>query len=148
MISDNTYIIYTDGGCRGNPGKGGWGFHMIKPDKEILEKKGFDKKTTNNIMELTAAIEGLMNIPDNSNVVLYTDSSYVKNGINSWINNWVKNGWKTANGKPVKNKLYWLTLYNLTKKHNIEFKWVKAHANIYGNERADTLANEAMNAMC
>lgn len=139
-----TYKLYTDGGCRGNPGLGGWGFHMISPTNEIIEKNGCERNTTNNKMELTAVIEGIMTIPINSNVIVYTDSTYVKNGIESWIRNWKINGWLTAKQKPVKNKKYWIAIDGLNKQYNIEWQWVKGHSNIPGNERADRLANIAM----
>ena len=89
---DQVYELYTDGGCRGNPGNGAWGCHLICPDKTILESAGSEKRTTNNKMELTAVIEGLRMIPNGSTVVIYTDSNYVKNGISSWIKNWKRNG--------------------------------------------------------
>lgn len=140
-----TYQLYTDGGCRGNPGKGGWGYHLITPDL-IMEDYGFEKLTTNNQMELLAVIEGLDPIPKGSSVVVFTDSMYVKNGITIWIHNWIKNNWKTAGNKPVKNKSYWLGLHNASQEYNIEWQWVKGHSNVYGNERADLLANKAMDS--
>ena len=96
-----TYYLYTDGGCRGNPGIGGWGYHLITPEHKIIEKYGNERMTTNNRMELTAVIEGLLAIPKSENVIVYTDSTYVKNGIQSWISNWKRNGWMTAKQIPV-----------------------------------------------
>ena len=141
------YQLYTDGGCRGNPGIGAWGFHLIDPNQRIYERSNAEKYTTNNKMELTAVIEGLMNIPESNNVVIYTDSTYVKNGIQSWIKNWKRNGWKTRHQTPVKNQKYWRALDDLTQKYNIEWVWVKGHSNNKGNERADTLCNIAMNKL-
>ena len=139
-----SYTLYTDGGCRGNPGVGGWGYHMITPTNEIQERCNGEKRTTNNQMELTAVIEGLRNIPEGESVNIYTDSKYVKNGIESWIKNWKRNGWKTAKGTPVKNQKYWIALDDLQKKYTITWSWVPGHSNVHGNERADALANKAM----
>ena len=139
-----TYILYTDGGCRGNPGKGGWGYHLITNENKIIEDCGFEKYTTNNKMEMAAVLEGCSRIPYSSTVTIYTDSTYVKNGITKWILNWKQNNWQTSAKKPVKNQKYWVALDDLNKHYNITWKWVKGHANIYGNERADALANQAM----
>ena len=135
--------IYTDGACSGNPGVGGWGAILVYKDnmKEICGK---DENTTNNIMELTAVIKALDSLREECHVVLTTDSNYVKDGITNWINNWKTNGWKTANKKPVKNKELWEKLDILTKKHIIDWKWVKGHSGHPGNEHADRLANEAI----
>ncbi len=133
-------IIYTDGACSGNPGPGGWGAVLIK-DEHRKEMNGGEAETTNNRMELMAAIEALnalLNIP--SDVALYTDSNYVKGGITGWINNWKKNGWKTANKKPVKNADLWQALDEATSRHNVTWHWVKGHAGHPENERADELA--------
>ena len=132
--------IYTDGACRGNPGVGGWGaiIHYLDTSKELF---GGSHETTNNQMEMQAVIEGLKALKEPCNITLYTDSKYVMDGITNWIHGWKQNDWKTANKKPVKNKELWQELDGLVSKHNIEWKWVKGHAGILGNERADELAN-------
>ena len=135
--------IYTDGACRGNPGPGGWGALLIYGDRE-KKIKGFSKNTTNNIMELTAVIKSLEIIKRPSSITITTDSTYVKNGITEWINNWKVKGWKTANKKPVKNKDLRQQLDKLTENHKITWKWVRGHTGHVGNERADQLANEAI----
>ena len=144
-MSDNIkYIeIYTDGACKGNPGIGGWGAILIYKD-HVKEISGFESDTTNNIMELTAVIKALESFKEECHVVLTTDSNYVKDGITDWINNWKLNGWKTANKQPVKNKKLWIMLDSLSKKHIIDWKWVKGHSGHLENERADQLANEAI----
>ena len=139
----NILKIYTDGACRGNPGVGGWGA-ILKYDNSIKEINGFSKQTTNNIMELTAVIKSLKQLNRACNIIITTDSIYVKNGITEWVHNWKKNGWKTANKKPVKNKDLWIKLDSLSKKHIIDWKWVKGHSGHLYNERADQLANEAI----
>ena len=139
-------IIYTDGACSGNPGKGGWGAVLINEGNKIY-LSGYDKMTTNNKMELTAAIEALKSIKIKSNIELYTDSQYVKNGINLWIVNWKKNGWKTASKKPVANKDLWIKLDECTEKHAVIWFWVKGHAGNQYNEMADELAVTAMNKL-
>jgi len=137
-------IIYTDGACSGNPGPGGWGALLIYDDhqKEIMEG-AFD--TTNNRMELTAAIEALNALKHACFVTLHTDSTYVKDGITKWIDNWKKNGWRTAAKKPVKNADLWQLLDEAVKLHEIEWCWVKGHNGDEGNERADELANIGLN---
>tara|TARA_B100001146_G_C16161635_1_gene425930 strand:- start:1072 stop:1518 length:447 start_codon:yes stop_codon:yes gene_type:complete len=144
-MNDNIkYIeIFTDGACKGNPGIGGWGAILIYKDN-IKEISGFKLESTNNIMELTAVIKALNSLKEECHVVLTTDSNYVKDGITDWINTWKLNGWKTANKKPVKNKELWLKLDLLSKKHIIDWKWVKGHSGHLQNERADQLANEAI----
>ena len=135
--------IYTDGACRGNPGVGGWGA-ILKYDNKIKEIKGFSKETTNNIMELSAVIKALTELNRSCDIIITTDSNYVKDGITKWIHNWKKNGWKTANKKPVKNKELWLELDNLVMQHQINWKWIKGHSGHPENERADQLANQAI----
>jgi len=144
-MSDNIkYIeIYTDGACKGNPGMGGWGAILIYKD-HVKEISGFESNTTNNIMELTAVIKALESLKEECHVVLTTDSNYVKDGITDWINNWKLNGWKTANKQPVKNKELWIMLDSLSQKHIMDWKWVKGHSGHLENERADQLANEAI----
>ena len=132
--------IYTDGACRGNPGAGGWGVYLLYKN-EKKEFYGGKLNTTNNQMELTAAIEGLKVLKEPCKVKLYTDSKYVMDGINSWITNWKKNNWKTASKKDVKNKDLWIELDAETCKHEIEWIWVKGHSGNIGNEKADALAN-------
>jgi ribonuclease HI len=143
---NNKIIIYTDGACSGNPGKGGWGAVLIHEGNEKY-LSGYDKMTTNNKMELTATIESLKSIKTKSKIELYTDSQYVKNGINSWIINWRKNGWKTASKKPVANKELWIALDESAAKHEVSWFWVKGHAGNKYNEIADELAVTAMNKL-
>ena len=144
-MNDNIkYIeIFTDGACKGNPGIGGWGAILIYKD-HVKEISGFALESTNNIMELTAVIKALNSLKEQCHVILTTDSNYVKDGITDWINTWKLNGWKTANKKPVKNKDLWIKLDSLSKKHIIDWKWVKGHSGHLYNERADQLANEAI----
>lgn len=139
-------IIYTDGGCRGNPGPGGWGA-LLRCGEHIREMKGSEPDTTNNRMELTAAIEALNALNRRCKVELWTDSEYVRNGITKWIHNWVKRGWKTASKAPVKNADLWQRLLDACERHDIEWHWVKGHAGHEGNERADQLANDAMDEL-
>ena len=140
----NEVTIYTDGACSGNPGKGGWGAILIYA-KEKKYMSGSKQLTTNNQMELTATIEALKAIVKPSNIALYTDSQYVKNGITSWIFNWKKNGWKTANKKPVANKDLWIKLEKYVDFHSVQWFWVKGHSGDHYNEVADELAVKAMN---
>ena len=139
--------IYTDGACSGNPGVGGWGVVIIEDNKNEFFLNGGDKNTTNNKMELTAAIQALKAIEKKSAITLITDSKYVKDGIQSWIQNWKKNGWKTAAKKPVKNKELWIELDELIVRHNITWKWVKGHAGNTHNEKADYLARRYIEEM-
>jgi len=138
--------IYTDGACRGNPGPGGWGA-ILECDSYKKEINGSSQLTTNNIMELTAVIKSLELVKKTSNIVITTDSTYVKNGITEWIHNWKAKGWRTANKKPVKNKDLWILLDQLSQKHTIEWKWVRGHTGHFGNERADELANQAIDSL-
>ncbi len=133
--------IYTDGACSGNPGIGGWGVVILINKQEILLNGG-DQLTTNNKMELTAAIKALEYFETKKNLTIYTDSKYVKDGIESWIINWKKNGWKTSTKKIVKNKELWMRLDNLINQHNVTWNWVKGHAGFEFNEKADELARK------
>ncbi len=135
-----TIEIYTDGACRGNPGPGGWGALLIA-GKRQKTLHGGEPETTNNRMELTAAIEALNALKGRRSVVLHTDSKYVMDGINSWMANWKKRGWKTSARKPVKNKDLWQALDEAAAKHDIKWVWVKGHDGNEGNEMADALAN-------
>ena len=135
--------IYTDGACSGNPGPGGWGV-LLRFDGNEKELKGGARETTNNRMEMTAAIEALSALKRRCRVRLHTDSTYLKDGITSWIHNWKRNGWKTAAKKPVKNEDLWRQLDGLLADHEIEWHWVKGHAGHPENERADALAREGM----
>lgn len=136
-------VIYTDGACSGNPGPGGWGAVMIWGEhrKELF---GGAADTTNNRMELQAVIEALGALTRAAHIDLYTDSAYVKNGITSWIHSWKKNGWKTADKKPVKNADLWQALEAARHKHEVDWHWVKGHAGHPENERADELARQGM----
>ena len=137
---------YTDGACSGNPGPGGWGVVLQFGDHE-RELKGGESDTTNNRMELTAAIEALKALKEPCHIALTTDSTYVKDGITKWLNNWKRNGWKTAAKKPVKNQDLWQQLEDCVAQHTVEWLWVKGHSGHPENERADTLANEGMSAL-
>jgi ribonuclease HI len=139
-------VIYTDGACKGNPGPGGWGVLLIAGEhrKELF---GGEKDTTNNRMELTAAIEALNALKRRCRVRLFTDSSYVKQGIETWIHGWKRNGWRTSDKKPVKNAELWQALDEAASRHDVEWRWVKGHANDPGNERADQLANQGVNSI-
>lgn len=139
-------IIYTDGACRGNPGPGGWGV-LLKYKGKIKELYGGEQKTTNNRMELMAAIQGLDTLSRGCNVKLYTDSKYVLQGITEWLPNWKKRGWKTAAKKPVKNEDLWRQLDSAIQQHEINWQWVKGHSGDTGNERADTLANLGIDSL-
>ena len=135
--------IYTDGACSGNPGPGGWGAFLSFGEHE-KELCGGAAETTNNRMELQAAIESLNGLKRACEVDLFTDSQYVKGGITGWIHGWKKNGWKTANKKPVKNVELWQALDEALRRHKVEWHWVKGHAGHDGNERADELARRGM----
>ena len=138
-------VIYTDGACRGNPGPGGWGVVMSsRGQNKTLQ--GYAPDTTNNRMELIAVIEGLRALKRPCKIELNTDSKYVLQGINDWVHNWKRNGWKTAARKPVKNVDLWQQLDDESQRHEIDWRWVKGHSGIAGNEQADQLANEAIDA--
>ena len=139
-------IIYTDGACRGNPGPGGWGA-LIRLDAIEKEIFGGQVDTTNNQMELTAAIEGLAALKERCIVELYTDSKYVMDGITQWIQNWKKNNWRTAAKKDVKNKELWQKLDQLISQHQVQWHWVKGHSGDTGNETADLLANKGIDSI-
>ena len=143
MTQDKTVTLYTDGACKGNPGKGGWGVLMRygSHEKELF---GGEAHTTNNRMELTAIIQGLAALNRPCAVVIYTDSQYVKNGMEKWIHGWKKNGWKTASKQPVKNEDLWQQLDRLAAQHQIQWQWVRGHAGHAENERADALANQGV----
>ncbi len=136
-------IIYTDGACKGNPGIGGWGA-FLSYKGQTKEIKGAAENTTNNRMELMAAIEALAALSEPCDVLLYTDSVYVQKGISEWIINWKKRNWKTSAKKPVVNVDLWKQLDELRDKHTVDWQWVKGHAGNEGNEKADELANEAI----
>lgn len=135
--------IHTDGACSGNPGPGGWGA-VLQYNGHIKDLQGGEAHTTNNRMELTAAIEALNSLKRACDVELHTDSTYVKDGLTKWIHGWKKNGWRTANKKPVKNVELWQALDTAVQRHSINWHWVKGHAGDEMNERADQLANDGM----
>lgn len=138
--------IYTDGACSGNPGPGGWGA-LLKYNGHEREMFGGEDETTNNRMELMAAIMALETLKERCSVELYTDSKYVMDGIKSWINNWKKNGWRTSAKKPVKNVDLWQQLDTATDRHDITWHWVKGHTGNVGNERADELARKGISEL-
>ena len=139
-------IIYTDGACRGNPGPGGWGA-LVRFDSVEKEIFGGQANTTNNQMELSAAIEGLSILTEPCNVELFTDSKYVMDGITQWIQKWKKNNWRTAAKKDVKNKELWQKLDQLITQHKVQWHWVKGHSGDAGNEAADLLANKGIDSI-
>jgi ribonuclease HI len=141
-----TVEIYTDGACRGNPGPGGWGALLIAGGHR-KSLYGGEPETTNNRMELTAAIEALNALKSRQQVMLHTDSKYVKDGVESWMANWKARGWKTSNKKPVKNQDLWQSLDKAVKRHDLQWKWVKGHAGNAGNEEADALANRGIDEL-
>lgn len=142
-MSPNPVIIYTDGACKGNPGPGGWGAWLSCGEHQ-KELWGGEPLTTNNRMELMAPIQALASLTKRSTVVLYTDSQYVRNGIETWIHGWKRRGWRTADNKPVKNVDLWQRLETLAQQHDVSWRWVKGHAGDVGNERADVLANKGV----
>ena len=142
----NLVEIYTDGACRGNPGPGGWGA-LLTSGEHVKELSGAEPLTTNNRMELIAVIRALEALKRPSQVRIFTDSEYVRRGITEWVRSWKARGWKTADRKPVKNQDLWERLDALAAGHQIEWRWVRGHSGIPGNERVDQLANEAIDAM-
>ena len=138
--------IFTDGACRGNPGPGGWAALLRSQGVEKMIS-GAEQETTNNQMELMAAIEGLEALKRASSVVLTTDSQYVRQGITQWIHGWKRNGWKTSQKQPVKNKMLWQRLDTAVAKHQVEWHWVKGHSGHEENERVDMAANDAIDVM-
>ena len=142
-MSDQKVVIFTDGGCRGNPGPGGWGAVLLfgQHEKEIY---GYEEETTNNRMELMAAIRALELLSRPCDINLTTDSQYVRRGILEWMDDWKKRDWKTAAKKPVKNKDLWQRLDKAIQPHRIDWHWIKGHSGHQGNEMADQLANRAM----
>lgn len=139
--------LYTDGACKGNPGPGGWGA-VLEYGEHRKELFGGEPDTTNNRMELMAAIEGLGSLKSRCTVDLYTDSVYVKDGITKWLSNWKENGWKTAAKKPVSNQDLWQKLDKVANQHEVRWHWVKGHNGHPGNERADELANQGVVSEC
>ena len=133
--------IYADGACKGNPGTGGWGA-LLKCGETEKEIFGGERDTTNNRMELRAVIEALASLTRACDVVVHTDSAYVQKGISEWIHGWKRNGWRTADKKPVKNEDLWRELDALARQHKVDWRWIKGHAGHAGNERADALANK------
>ena len=138
------YTIYTDGACSGNPGPGGWGAVIIDESKKQNNISGKVNATTNNRMELMAPIMSLKKIKSRSDITIFTDSTYVKNGITEWIKKWEKNGWKNSSKKPVKNKDLWIKLNELCQKNKVIWKWIKGHSNNKYNILADKLATRAI----
>ena len=143
MAAEELIEIYTDGACKGNPGPGGWGV-LLTMGSHKKELCGGEAETTNNRMELTAAIRGIEALKRPVKAKIYTDSQYVLKGINEWIHGWKRNGWKTLDKKPVKNADLWQSLDALVRQHELEWIWVKGHAGHAGNERADALANQGI----
>jgi ribonuclease HI len=138
--------IFTDGACRGNPGPGGWGAVLVA-GKHRKTLYGGERETTNNRMELTAAIEALRALKGRQTVVVHTDSKYLLEGIRSWLPGWKKRGWKTAARKPVRNQDLWETLDALAARHDLTWKWVKGHSGHAGNDAADALANRGIDEL-
>ena len=141
----NEVTIYTDGACSGNPGPGGWGA-LLQFGEHERELKGGERNTTNNRMELTAAIAALETLKRTCKVHLHTDSTYLRDGMTSWIHNWKRNGWRTTAKKPVKNVDLWQRLDEAIQSHDIEWHWIKGHAGDPGNEAADALAQQGLDA--
>lgn len=141
------FDIYTDGACTGNPGPGGWGYVVILKDGTTIEKSGSSAQTTNNRMEMMAAIEALEALSDHTKINLYTDSKYLQQGITSWIIKWRQNNWLNAKREPVKNQDLWQRLDELCLKHDVSWHWVKGHSDNTYNNKADILARQAIIAL-
>ena len=146
MVTETLVNIYADGGCRGNPGPGGWGV-LMQSGESSKELWGGEANTTNNRMELTAVIRALEALKRPTAAHIHTDSQYVQKGISQWIHNWKRNGWRTADKKPVKNAELWQRLDELAQTHELKWLWVKGHAGHPGNERADQLANRGIDEL-
>ena len=142
-MMDNRIQIFTDGACSGNPGPGGWGV-LLRWNGHEKELSGGEAETTNNRMEMMAVIQGLEALKTSSRVALYTDSKYVQQGVNEWLEGWKAKGWKTASKKPVKNQDLWQRIDSLIRQHDVEFHWVRGHAGHAENERVDKLAVAAI----
>ncbi len=151
------FTLYTDGGCHGNPGPGGWAF-VLEYNGNRIERHGAERDTTNNRMELQAVIAGLSQVNEigagngdstssSSRVIVYTDSQYVKNGITTWIHTWIRNGWRTSAKKPVKNRDLWMALHELTEQLDVRWEWLRGHAGHEWNERCDSLVQQAIRSM-
>ena len=138
------YTIYTDGACSGNPGPGGWGAVIFDENKKQINISGKETMTTNNRMELLAPIMAIKRIKEKSEITVYTDSAYLKNGITDWIKKWEKNGWKSSSNQPIKNKDLWLELNKLCSDHSVAWIWVEGHSNNEFNNLADKLATQAI----
>ncbi|MBI1839901.1 MAG: ribonuclease HI [Verrucomicrobia bacterium] len=146
MSGLKSVTIHTDGGCEGNPGPGGWGV-VIQHGEQRFEFKGSEPATTNNRMELSAAIAGLRSLNQPCEVTLWTDSQYVKKGMSSWVHAWKARGWRTAGKQPVKNEDLWKTLDEIASRHRVQWQWIKGHAGHPLNERCDELAREAISQL-
>jgi ribonuclease HI len=138
------YTIYTDGACSGNPGPGGWGAVIFDKNNKQKNISGSEENTTNNRMELSAAIMALEEVEANSEITIYTDSTYVKNGITEWVLKWKENGWKNSSKEPVKNRDLWVKLDNLCEQNIMNWKWIKGHSSNKYNNLADELATKAI----
>ncbi|AEJ18596.1 ribonuclease HI [Gracilinema caldarium] len=153
-MNDTQLMVFTDGGCSGNPGPGGWAYLIVCESRGIIDEKwGAEQLTTNNRMELSAAVEALEAVLVDPSlrtvaITLYTDSQYVQKGITSWIHGWKRNGWKTSNKEPVKNQDLWQKLDQLANTLQVEWRWVKGHAGHEYNERVDRLTQEAIASLC
>lgn len=149
-MDTSSVLLFTDGGCSGNPGPGGWAYLIVSESKGVIDERwGAEKLTTNNRMELSAAVAALEAVLADSSlranpITLYTDSQYLQKGITSWIQNWKRNGWKTSSKEPVKNQDLWQRLDQLTTRLQVEWRWVKGHAGHEYNERVDRLTQEAI----
>jgi ribonuclease HI len=142
-MTNQEIIIYTDGSCEPNPGPGGWGAILLTGGKDEIQLSGGEAQTTNNRMELTAAIEALKSVSKPSKIQLFTDSQYLHKGITEWLPNWIKKNWRGSSG-PVANQDLWKELVKLKEKHTIQWQWTKAHVGTLYNEKADKLASKAM----